>query len=294
DKDGASGSGTFQVNVANQAPVVTAAANQNAGEGSAVAFNLGSFYDAGVQDNPWAVQVSWGDGAADTSAANSTGSLGTLAHSFAANGVYTVTVKVTDKDGASDSGTFHAYPTQRPSDLTAAANQNAGEGSAVAFNLGSFYDAGVKDNPWAVQVSWGDGSADTFSTTSTGSLGTLAHSFADNGVYTVTVTVTDKDNTAGSGAVQVNVANQAPVVTAAGNQTANEGSAVAFDLGSFADAGTQDSPWAVQVSWGDGSAAATFSTSTQGSLGTLAHSFTDNGAYTVTVKVTDKDGASSS
>src|SRR4029077_20850284 len=89
----------------------------------------------------------------------------------------------------------------------------------------------------------------------------------------------------------VQVTNVAPSVTAPSNQTANEGAATTFTLRSFSDPGP-DSPWAVDVNWGDGLPHATFNATTTGSLGTRSHTYGDNGSYTVTVKVTDKDGAS--
>src|SRR5205085_11412130 len=83
-----------------------------------------------------------------------------------------------------------------------------------------------------------------------------------------------------------------PVGTAASGQTSDEGSSASFDLGSFSDAGVNDGPWSVDVNWGDGSPHTAFNTGTQGALGSKSHSYDDNtgGGYTVTVKVTDKDG----
>src|SRR5207253_8980223 len=53
-----------------------------------------------------------------------------------------------------------------------------------------------------------------------------------------------------------------------------------------------DAPWSVDVNWGGGSPHTTFTTSTQGARGSKSHTYDDNtlGGYTVTVKVTDKDG----
>src|SRR4029453_18516313 len=77
-------------------------------------------------------------------------------------------------------------------------------------------------------------------------------------------------------------------------QGANEGALTSFALGSFTDAGS-DSPWAVSVNWGDASTATTFSTTASGSLGNATHTYADGPAtHTVTVTVTDKDGASHS
>src|SRR5207249_2980397 len=84
-----------------------------------------------------------------------------------------------------------------------------------------------------------------------------------------------------------------PSVTAPADQTSTEGASTSFTLGSFTDPGP-DSPWAVDVDWGDGPTHTTFSQSTTGSLGSQSHTYKDGAptVYTVTVKMTDKDGGS--
>ena len=84
----------------------------------------------------------------------------------------------------------------------------------------------------------------------------------------------------------------APSLTRAADQTANEGASESFALGSFSDDGVDDSPWTVSVDWGDGSAADSFTTSSQGPI-SRSHGYDDNGTYAVKVKVTDKDGGAS-
>src|SRR5205807_2137659 len=129
-----------------------------------------------------------------------------------------------------------------------------------------------------------------------GSLGSQSHTYADNGSYLVTVTVTDKDHESGSAQFTATVSNAKPAVTAPADQTASEGTSASFNLGSFTDAGANDNPWAVSVDWGALSRATTFSQTTQGSLGTANHTYADGAptTYTVTVKVTDKDLGSAS
>src|SRR6185312_9345471 len=108
--------------------------------------------------------------------------------------------------------------------VTAPADQNATEGSSATFSLGSFSDPGA-DSPWTGSVNWGDGSSNTaigpFS--SVGSLGSTSHTFANSGTYTVKVSVTDKDGGTGYATFKVTVSNVAPTVTAAANQSGNEG-----------------------------------------------------------------------
>src|SRR5207245_1475357 len=120
-----------------------------------------------------------------------------------------------------------------------------------------------------------------------------SHAYADNGSYTVTITVTDKDGASGGNTFTITVANVAPTVTAPSNQTANEGASTSFTLGSFSDPGA-DSPWSVDINWGDGSSHTSFNQAIIGSLGSQSHAYADNGNYTVTVRVTDKDAAADS
>src|SRR5207249_1970202 len=122
-------------------------------------------------------------------------------------------------------------------------------------------------------------------------LGSLSHSYANIGSYTVTVSVKDKDNATGTASFAVSVANVAPTVTAPANQSSNEDQKSVVNLGTFSDPGASDAPWAVDVNWGDGSAHGAFTTGTQGSLGSLSHTYADGPATrTVAVTVTDKDG----
>jgi len=55
-------------------------------------------------------------------------------------------------------------------------------------------------------------------------------------------------------------------VAAAISQPATPGILASFQLGSFTDAGVNDSPWALDVNWGDGSAHTAFNTQVQGRL----------------------------
>src|SRR4029079_8573774 len=107
-------------------------------------------------------------------------------------------IKVTDSDGASDAGSPAVQGLARANvspTITPANDQSSNEGSSHSFTLGSFTDPGP-DSPWSVSVDWGDGSAaTTFQVTSTGTLGSKPHTYADGpNDYTVAVTVVDKNS----------------------------------------------------------------------------------------------------
>src|SRR5207248_787357 len=156
--------------------------------------------------------------------------------------------------------------------------------------------------PWHLHVTWGDGSAAyDHDYALRGSLGMAPHAYDDNGVYTVTETITDKDGGSDTQTYKVTVDNVAPTASLGNNgpvdegspapadDTGNEGTSKSFAPGSFSDA-RPDCPWAVDVAWGDGSAQYATAKASSGALGSASHTYADNGVYTVTVKVTDKDG----
>ena len=128
----------------------------------------------------------------------------------------------------------------------------------------------------------------------TASGGSFDCSFPDGPDTTsVAIKVADSDGASGTDSesvVVVQVANVNPSVSAPADQAANEGASSSFTLGSFSDPGP-DSPWAVDVDWGDGSPHGTASKATTGSLGSMSHTYADGPASkTVTVTVTDKNG----
>src|SRR5207302_6939857 len=100
--------------------------------------------------------------------------------------------------------------------------------------LGSFTDPGA-DNPWTVDVNWGDSHSDSFTMAAPGTIPAHAHTYDDNGSYTVTVKVTDKDGGSDSKTFKVDVANVAPTATLSNDGPVNEGSPVHLYLTSPSD-----------------------------------------------------------
>jgi len=118
----------------------------------------------------------------------------------------------------------------------------------------------------------------------TGSGVTVSHSYVDDGEYLVTLRVVDDDGAAGSKKASITVKNRSPVADLAASATIlDKKETVTFDASpSYDPDGT-----IVAYSWdfGDGTTATGV---------TVDHAYSEDGNYTVTLTVTDDDGASSS
>src|SRR5439155_205708 len=191
-------------------------------------------------------------------------------HTYADNGSYTVTLTVTDAQGAASSpATTTASITNVAPAVNAGPNQNINPGSTYTLN-----------------ATFGDG------TTGTGVR--PAHAYPDNGSYTVTLTVTDARGAASTpSSTTATIANAAPVVFTGANQTATTGSPFTLSA-TFSDPGGNDGPWAYSIDWGDGSAATLGSATSQTSPISATHTYAAPGTNTIRVTVTDKDGGAGS
>ena len=287
DKDGDEGEYTDTVTVRNVAPEVTAADDQTAVEGTSKSFELGSFTDPG-DDGPWQVTVDWGDGsAATTFTAASPGALSAKPHTYADNGDYTVTVKVAeagDGDTPSDSKTFKVSVANVAPTAKFENNGPVNEGDSFKLFLNEADDVSSADKAAGFQYAFDCGDGSGYGTY--GSSADRTCPTADDGTRNVKGKIKDKDGGETEYTDQVTVNNVAPVVTTAADQSATEGTSNSFDLGSFTDPGA-DGPWGVSVSWGDGSDPTTFTAASPGGIASQGHTYADNGAYTVTVKVAE-------
>ena len=81
---------------------------------------------------------------------------------------------------------------------------------------------------------------------------------------------------------------QVVVTTPANAQATTAGSVATVGLGSFADSAINAGNSTVVVDFGDGSPTMTLLNVAPGSLGSVTHTFTSNGTYTVTVTATDQ------
>jgi PKD repeat protein len=278
-----------------------------------------TFDDPGVQD-AHQVEVNWGDGSAVQVLSVAAGARALSAtHQFlddnpsgTPSDSYTVAVRVLDDDGGASPPTTAVITVNNVAPLNVAVIPPAkmvDEGSPITLDF-TFDDPGAQD-AHTYQIDWGDGLFT--SGAAAGHAFSAGHTYADNGNYTVRVTVTDDDGGVGMGMGSVSVNNVAPTLNVIANQTINEGSLLELEnIGTISDPGfnnplnTQDpgndgqvaETFTFDVDWGDGTAPTIgFATiDSAGSVGmpTLAsfngvHTYADNGVYTVTVTVLDDD-----
>jgi VCBS repeat-containing protein len=162
----------------------------------------------------------------------------------------------------------------------AGTDQAGNEGQAIQFN-GSYSDPGLL-NIQAVTIAWdfGDGA------TASGTL-TPTHTYTDDGVYIVTLVVTDDLGGVGMDSLLVTVDNVAPALAPIADQSVVAGEALTLTA-AYADPGLLDTHTAV-IAWGDG-LTGTLNLAAGLSSFDFAHAYAAAGTYTVTVTLTDDDG----
>jgi len=230
--------------------------------GETVTFNASSSYDP----DGTIVSYFWdfGDGI------NGTGV--TATHAYADNGVYTVTLTVTDNDGLTDTDSQAITVLNRPP--FASFTENATTvytGQIVYFNASASYDPDGE----IVSYLWdfGDG------TNTTGI--TASHSYADNGTYTVILTVTDDDGATATATATKTVLNRPPIASFTESaETVFKAEVIYFNASFSYDPDGS----IISYFWDFGDEA--------NATGIVVdHAYTNIGTYTVTLTVTDNDGA---
>jgi DNA/RNA endonuclease G (NUC1)/PKD repeat protein len=123
----------------------------------------------------------------------------------------------------------------------------------------------------------------------TGTGATPQHTYADNGNYVVTLTVSDAAGAEATATTSVTVFNVAPAVNAFAGASILAHQTYAGG-GSFSDPGADQ--WTATVDYGDGGGAQPLALSGTGF--NLSHAYDQAGTFTITVTVTDDDGAAAS
>ncbi|MDG6222611.1 MAG: PKD domain-containing protein [Candidatus Bathyarchaeota archaeon] len=198
-----------------------------------------------------------------------------VTHTYENSGSYKIELTVTDNEGATDSTTStKTILNNEPIAAFTQTSEEANKGEKIVFDASESFDV----DGTIVEYTWTFGDQ----TTSTGVI--VDHSYPNTGEYTVTLTVTDDDGATDSVTSTVNVVNQEPVAIFIANTTEiTENQAVQFDASESYD--TDGTITTYTWNFGDGTTATGITTE---------HTYTQAGEYTVTLTVTDNEGASTS
>jgi PKD repeat protein len=265
DDDDATDAATSTKTVLNSLPEASfTESSETAYAGEIIHFNASdsSDPDGSVVSYFW----DFGDGT------NSTGII--VDHAYGTNGTYTVTLTVTDDDGASDSAsaTKTILMNEIPVALFSESAETVYTSEVISFNASASYDP----DGTIVSYLWdfGDG------TSATGVL--VEHGYADDGTYTVTLAVTDNNGATALASATKTVLNSPPVATFTESATiVSTGGVISFDASD-----SYDPDGAIVVYFwdlGDGNT---------GTGETITHTYTEPGVYTVTLTVKDAAGNS--
>jgi PKD repeat protein len=299
-------------------PVVTAPSNVLEGAATSANFNIATFTDpAGVgvetATGDFTALIAWGDTTTSTGTVVSDGNgnyhVTAPTHTYAEEGNFTITVTVKHDQLAAVSGTAQVTVADQQITtpvVTAPSNVLEGAATPANFNIANLTDpAGVgAETPagdFTAMIAWGDTATSAGTVVSDGGghyhVNAPAHTYAEEGTYTITVTVKHDLLAAVSGTASVTVADQQITTPVAANLPANglENAALApiTGIATFTDpAGvgleTPGGDFTATINWGDSTTSAGTVVSTGGGnyrVDAPGHSYVEEGTYTVTVTV---------
>jgi PKD repeat protein len=287
----------FDLVVTNVSPTADLDNDGPIDEGSSASISFSNEFDPSTADTTAGFHYSFDCSGVDDLAGTyaDAGTATSTTCTFTDNGSFMVHGRIFDKDnGYTQYSTLVTVSNVAPS-VDAGEDASIDEGSTFTGS-GDFSDPGA--DTWTATVDYGDGSGVQALTLAADQTFALSHTYADDGVYTVTVTVSDDDGGTGSDTVEVTVSNVAPTPDISDEPASSpEGTQITLG-GSATDPSSIDTAAGFTFTWGvtkngapHGSGQTSLSPEPSSSF-----SFTpdDNGTYEVTLTATDKDGDSDS
>jgi PKD domain len=288
DDDGASDGDSTTLTLANANPSATPSLpGGDVDEGDAFSLGLAGANDPGSND---ALQYQFDCG--DGGGYNAPSGTSSRTCPTSDNGSRSVKLKVLDDDGgaAEYAGTVTIVNVAPTADGLGATSP-IHEGGSSSLSLTNPTDVSSVDKPslrYSFACDGNDGSlAGSYATASTSNAASCH--FADNGSFPVKGRVYDKDGGATTYDATVVVTNVAPTVAASFTAASVDCRTTATLTIDPDDAGVNDSPWKVNVDWGDGTSEPEITRTNLDSF-TVTHVYALANTYNATVSVTDKDG----
>jgi PKD repeat protein len=274
----------------------------SATEGQPFSGTVATFTDPDTAStaSEYSATVDWGDGTTSTGTISGTSGNFTVSadHTYAEEGAYTVKVTITDVDNTPNTATTSNTATVADAALTAAGTAvTAVEGASASHTVATFTDAnpGGTVSDFTATINWGDGS--TSSGTVSGSGGnftvTGTHAYAEEGTYTVTVSIKDVGGSTASATDTAKVSD-APLTAVASAIHPVEGASASLTVATFTDAdpGGKLSDYSATINWGDGSTTTgTITPRGKGFAVSRTHTYAEEGNYAVTVTIKDVGGS---
>jgi uncharacterized repeat protein (TIGR01451 family) len=314
DDDGSTDSISYNVTILNVAPTVDAGENQTINEGTSVLLTA-LYFDPGWLDTHEA-SVDWGDGISEDITLPSGGN-GTVlgSHVYGDDGVFTVTVTVTDDDGGVGSDSFIVTVLNVAPSIQHQSKYITDENQEITLSARAT-DPGSDDLTFTWD--WGDGTSDTVTIYYNNGVSpdpypspevnpmditdSVTHTYGDDGNFTVSLTVVDDDGGVSVYTTYVVVNNVAPAIEPVEEKETNENQAVTLSA-TATDQGSDDLTFTWD--WGDGTSD-TVTIYYNNGVGpdpypspdinpmditdTVSHTYGDDGTFTVTLTVEDDDG----
>jgi streptogramin lyase/PKD repeat protein len=281
-----------------QDPAITATGTPvSATEGQSFTGTVATFTDpdTSATASEYSATIDWGDGSTSTGTISGSGGNFTVTgtHTYAEEGTNTITVTITDVDNTANTATATSTATIADAPLTATGTTvSAVEGASTTPTVATFTDADPAGtvSDYTATIDWGDGS------TTTGTIAASApgfsvsgtHTYAEEGTYTITVTIKDVGGATATAQSTAKVADAALHATGVSKTTPRSFSGTIATFTDADPAGTV-SDYTATISWGDGS------TSSGGiSTGFKVsgnHKYAKTGVYHVSITIKDHGGS---
>jgi hypothetical protein len=264
--------------------------------------------DPAANASSFTASIDWGDGSpvtAGTIAQSDTVFLVLGQHTYSDDGIFTVTVTISDvAPGTGTASTTSTATVTEADGLSGTPTMfSAPTGVSFTTTVATFTDTFTSNVPgdFVATINWGD--ATTSAGTVTGGAGAFqvsgTHTYAASGTYSVIVTLTD--DAPGTATAQVtSVAHVASGLSVmADSFSAVEGTLFNGTVGTFSDSDTSRTPasFTTTINWGDGTTTAGTVTGGSGSFTvTGQHTYADEGTFSfiVTVMETGPGGLTAS